>query len=201
MKMLLKNKAKKIGFMTNNKGFSLIEALVAISVVVVGIGGGLMITANSIKVGTLGSQEFIASNLAQEGVEFTRAFRDKYWLEGLDYDQMSSRGYIPKEGVSRSYRVHINSRGKLVMESVLYSDPFANGFLLYNSPGGDLDGVFTHDISKTESIFYRKVDIRRAGVGDEDFLQGGLIVTCVVSWKTNTGNKSVELQDVLYDWK
>ena len=71
------------------KGFSLIETLVAITVLIGAIAGPLTLASQGIKAASLFKNQLIASNLAQEGMELVHAKRDsnilqnKGWMDGI----------------------------------------------------------------------------------------------------------------------
>ncbi len=78
------------------KGFTLIETMVAISILMLGITGPLMLVASSLRNALFARDNITAYYLAQEGIEFVRYVRDdnyilrrdgdtgRDWLEGLD---------------------------------------------------------------------------------------------------------------------
>lgn len=67
------------------RGFSLIETLVAIVVLVGAIAGPLTLASQGIKAASLFKNQLIASNLAQEGMELVHAKRDSNILQGKDW--------------------------------------------------------------------------------------------------------------------
>ncbi len=78
------------------KGFTLVETMIAISVLMLGITGPLMLVASSLRNALVARDTITAYYLAQEGIEFVRYVRDdnyilrrdgatgRGWLEGLD---------------------------------------------------------------------------------------------------------------------
>jgi prepilin-type N-terminal cleavage/methylation domain-containing protein len=78
------------------KGFTLVETLVAISVLTLSIVGPFQIAQNVLSTSYVARDQLIATALAQEGMEYTRAIRDsnflynihnsgtRNWLYGLD---------------------------------------------------------------------------------------------------------------------
>jgi len=68
------------------RGFTLIEILIAISVMTIGIVGIYTIVPNIIAVTGANTDKFIASQLAREGIELVRNIRDTNWLKGLSWD-------------------------------------------------------------------------------------------------------------------
>lgn len=82
-------KAKIKNFLQARRGFSLIESLVASSILLLAITGTLTIASKSIGISSDARDQVTASYLAQEGVEFVRNARDSNvlssvsWLSGL----------------------------------------------------------------------------------------------------------------------
>jgi len=68
------------------KGFTLLEILIAISVMIVGIVGIYALVPKIISVTSVNTDRFIASQLAREGMELVRNIRDTNWLEGESWD-------------------------------------------------------------------------------------------------------------------
>jgi len=75
-----------------NKAFTLIETLVAISVLLLSLAGPLSIAAQALQGAYYARDQVTASYLAQEAVEYVRAIRDQNylanpvapWLTGID---------------------------------------------------------------------------------------------------------------------
>lgn len=65
------------------KGFTLVETLVAITVVVMAIVGPLYVVQQSLNVSRSARDQLVASSLAQEGVEFVRGARDSNYIRNL----------------------------------------------------------------------------------------------------------------------
>ena len=69
---------------TKQSGFTLVETLVAITILLLVIVGPMTISSNAAKSTTYSSDQVIAFFLAQEGAELVQAYRDDYFLEYLD---------------------------------------------------------------------------------------------------------------------
>ena len=66
---------------SGSSGFTLIETIFALTVLVVGVVGAFLAISSSLRIAPASSQEVIASNLAQEGIEVLRNIRDQSMLE------------------------------------------------------------------------------------------------------------------------
>lgn len=64
------------------QGFTIIEAIVAVSIFTIALGAVYAIVSRSIALGGAFRNELVAANLAQEGVEVVRDIRDTNWLRG-----------------------------------------------------------------------------------------------------------------------
>src|SRR3990167_10853612 len=64
------------------KGFTLLESLVAVAILTVGISTAALLVVQSIQVGGKIQKRIVAAHLAQEGVEVIRNIRDSNWLSG-----------------------------------------------------------------------------------------------------------------------
>jgi type II secretory pathway pseudopilin PulG len=75
-----------------NKGFTLLEAIVAIFLITVGIFGISGLISQMITSSTISRQKLIAAYLAQEGIEIVRNIRDKNLIEGRNWDDGLAAG-------------------------------------------------------------------------------------------------------------
>ncbi|HLD21986.1 MAG TPA: prepilin-type N-terminal cleavage/methylation domain-containing protein [Patescibacteria group bacterium] len=74
-------------FISTRHGFTLLETMVAVGILLVGVLSIIFLSGTSIVAGQRMNDEFVAVNLAREGVEAIRAMRDSNWLA---YDTDSS---------------------------------------------------------------------------------------------------------------
>ena len=68
-----------------NKGFTLIETLVAISILLVAVTAAMTLSFQSIRTASLIKNKFVASMLAQEGIELVKNQRDSNFIENEDW--------------------------------------------------------------------------------------------------------------------
>ncbi len=66
--------------MITNRGFTLVEVLVGLSIATIAAVSVAYTIASTNKVADAGKKTFIATNLAHQGLELTRALRDDAWF-------------------------------------------------------------------------------------------------------------------------
>ncbi len=72
--------------MSMKKGFTLVEAMVAVAIVSLAIVGPMYVANSSIVAAGLASDQLTASYLAQEGIEYIRLMRDDAYLYAYSQD-------------------------------------------------------------------------------------------------------------------
>ena len=169
---------------------SIAEAVMAISVITIGLLGVSSLAIQNIQIKGVNRNYLIASMLAQEGIELTRNIRDQNWLNiqndpsdpslawddwitdgsvpntfTVDYESDTTVAHQPDHSVSS-----INDNG-----TRLYVN--GNGFYTHNSAGGTLT-KFRRLISAVDN-------------GDH------LLVSATVSWASGT----YVAETYLYDWR
>src|SRR3989344_8540644 len=102
----------------NNDGFTLIETIVAVGIIVIGLVSALTLITNSFfYVSNIGDR-LVAANLAAEGLEVARNIRDNNWLANLSWNNGLADG---------DYQNSYNSTALL---------PYNGNPLLFDSGGG-----------------------------------------------------------------
>jgi Tfp pilus assembly protein PilV len=92
---------KKI-FKQKNKGFTLVETLVAISIFTMSILGLMSVLASGIADTNYAKQKIVASYLAQEGIEYVRNMRDNLVL----FDAVSPQnGWTAFRSANKNYPI------------------------------------------------------------------------------------------------
>jgi len=168
-----KQKSKK-GLPAHWRGFSMIEVVIAVSIITTALIASLALITSSISSIQLNKTKIIATGLAQEGLEIVRNIRDNNWL---DYKR-SSINWL--DGLSAGdYRVQYDSESLLAFSPTpLKID--SNGFYKYGDSG-------------TNTPFYRKITIQ---IVDENQIK----VTAVVSWTEKRRSEIVSAETRLYNW-
>jgi len=114
-----------------NRGFTLIEALVALVILTIALGPALILASNFSATASVVKNNLIGANLAQEGVEVVRALRDTNWFNGLS------------EGI---YRIEWDSDSLISLGS---NPPLKINNGLYNYTNGT-DTIFKRTITLTK---------------------------------------------------
>ncbi len=70
----------------NERGQSLLEAIIGITVLVAGVVTALALGIITVRAGQISESRTIADNYAREGIERVRNMRDSNWLEGVAWD-------------------------------------------------------------------------------------------------------------------
>ncbi len=153
-----------------NKGFTLIETLVAITILMISIVGPLTIAQKSLMAATLAKDQVIASFLAQEVVEKIKNDRDLHLRSGNKINDTWLTAFDSDSGNC------VNSACPLYIQS---------------------DGIYgTDDTNNNFSKFKKKVTVERGPSSDN---LNEFIVTATIYWNTGTIENQVKLVNVIYN--
>ncbi len=158
------------------KGFTLIEVLIALFVLSMTVVGALSIISLNLANANAIKNSFIASGLAQEGLELTHNLRDNDWFNGRPFGSFGSSGVI-SDG---PYRVQWNS-------SALISNPDNPPILKMNY------GMYTYLSSGSPTIFKRNVQIKKVSAAE-------IVIVVDVTWLERGLPKRVSAEQHLYNW-
>ena len=165
----------------NNKGFSIVEAVVAIYIITMGLIGVLTLVIKNIQVKYINTNMLVASQLAQEGLELVRNIRDTNWLDENDwYDSIYNQDPATGDYLNYTYTITFKS---VIDDSVNIID----------NARMTMDGNFYSHGLGAPSSFYRLITVSDGG----EFL----VVESQVRWQTSKGNHDYIAETYLYDWR
>lgn len=176
--MSVKSQQNKKGWPASRQGQLIIEATVSTSIMIVGLLGIFVLLSRSLNMYHTAAQQYVATNLAAEGIEVTKNILDSNLIRGLAWND---GGFATTE--TKFYGIQYNS---LALE---LGTP--DKYLLYDS----LTGLYALDTG-SQTPYKRIVTIKSLSGDDE------IQVNSVVTYKTNTGaNFEVNLEDHFYNWR
>ncbi len=158
-------------FWQAGSGFTLIETIVAVGIVVVGLVSALSLFATSLSAVTIVRQRIAAANLVQEGIEVTRNIRDTNWIGGLPWNQGLNDGNYQAEWSSSALT------------------PYGDTFLLFDSNSN----LYNYTIGNT-SEFKRRITITNLSPIE-------MMIEVTVTWDNRGRALTVAAEDHFFDWK
>jgi len=193
-----------IFYQKTQTGFSLVETLVAISILLLVIVGPMTISMRTAKSSSFASEQVQAFFLAQEGVEFAQKIRDDLLLKWNGFpggsenspwakftDTTNTGTYRHCFAVSGCGLQWSATAGALA--TVIACDPISN-CAIYRSTAGR--SWFSHTASNnTPTIFTRRVYFTSVDSGS------GVFIRSVVTWRTGSivAEQKVEVNTYLYN--
>jgi prepilin-type N-terminal cleavage/methylation domain-containing protein len=190
------------------RGQSLIELLIAMTVIVVGLAAVSTMIFSNLRLQERSADRLIGANLAREGVELAKSVRDSNWMAGgaTTFDQGLSTG-TDYTGVPRVVN------GNFVGFSFTPDTLDADQALLYQTAwGSGSDGLLVQGpgASGTASPFRRLLTLspicsdyttRSSGSQCNPLTQIGIRVTSQVRWTKRGYDYYSTVEDDLFDWR
>ncbi len=199
-----------------NKGFTILETLVAITIILIAITGPLDIIANSLKASYYSRDEVTAFYLAQEAIEYAKNQRDNNqlddnklytdWLEGVkgagSVDCLNNVGtpnqnkcmLINNSDGSYQYD-QCNTNGCALMK-------MHDGTEIYGASPGEFNAL---DTNFTREVYFTKVLDKSVDVSVQDpngESDNEVIMTVNIYWSNNFGSDNkFTLTTHLFNWK
>jgi len=162
---------KQLRVWQKNGGQLLIESMIAISILIFGLLGIMNLLSRSLSLNNVISSQYIASNLAAEGIELVKNLLDANTIQFKPWNQDINTG---------SYEMAYDSL-------TLNSNQDRN--LLFNAA----DNVYNYQTG--ESTPYKR-DIEIVNIGSDE-----IKINSIVSWQIRGGSYSVNLEDHFFNWR
>ncbi len=185
--------------MTTSRGFTLVETMVAISIVAISIVGPLFALQKGVTASYTARDRLIASALAQEGLEYVHAIRDSNYLFAVANPSIP-RNFLWRLDGSTSNGVtspNCTAGAACIVDMVndtvsacatpttctpLYLSTVTNQYNTQTASGNNIATRFTRSV-KLSIVNVREVT-----------------VTSTVTWRTGQNTYSVSATENLQDW-
>lgn len=170
-------------FKSKSMAFTLVEALVAISILVVGILSAFILVTKVLYNTAVIQDRLTASFLAQEGIELVRQIRDTNLLRALNGESVNW-----KDGLADGrYIIESKAGGEGPVTLVPISEEKGPN-LLYNN---DLK---TYNYSIGEPTTFNR-EIKITSINDDE-----IRVECIMNWQTKKIDFNLTAEDHLFNW-
>jgi Tfp pilus assembly protein PilV len=171
------------------KGFTLVETLVAVTVVLMAIMGPFQLVKDALTASYVARDQLIATALAEEGVEYVRSVRDGNYLYNIN-----------NPGSERDWLYGLNGSGNpnCFATNGCVVDPIQNTVQACGQTCPVLRttsaSLYTQQVSGTATRFTRKVVIENVAAGRE------VRVTVSVTFTSRHTPFTVTVTDNLHNW-
>lgn len=165
-----------------NKGFTILELLIAILVITIGVLGSYSVTQQILVTTISSTHRLTAAYLGKEGIEIVRNIRDTNWINGDSF----SAGLVANGGFDGCNAGYFCEADYNDASLASVADSTAARELM-------LDNFYSYD-SGLNSIYKRKITITPEGADK-------LKVSVEVEWRERSNTHTVTIQENLYDWK
>lgn len=194
-------------------GQSLIELLIAMTVIIVGLTAAGTLIFSNIRLQEQSKERVVADNLAREGIELAKAKRDSNWLAGLPFDDGLYVGtdYTAVPRMDGGTFIDFEFAPTLGVESpALHVKRSTNA----SSSGMFVQGTGSSgsDTGYSRILMFQPIcsdGVSRATALDgqtcADVLGGsskiGIRTLSMLSWTSRGITRSASIVDELYDWR
>ena len=186
-----------------NKGFTLVESLVAIAILMVAIAGPMYLSQKGLATTELSTNQMIASYLAQDGMEAVKNIRDEvalssttiptFWLEPFKQNGcMCADSETQCNNFSTKY-CNIDTTQTDLLNAIVSKEPtyLSNPLRIKNDFSVNFLG-YTLNQTDEASSFRRYINISTTT------LPGEAVVRMRVSW--NGGKNTIDIKDYIYNY-
>lgn len=178
------------------RGYSMVEVLVAISILLLATAGPMTIAARSLQYAQFTAQQNTAFFLAQEGIEAVFKIRAASGLEHLDNPSSNAAWDWMSDGALSSCRnangCDIDWRDDSLTNNIVSCSTIANCKLYFNA--GNSLARYTHQSAGEETPYTRVITISSVSPTEA-------LVRSQVSWESTSaaGTRTVTLQTYVHD--
>lgn len=172
----------------SSRGFTIIETLVAVTVLMIAIAGPLVVASKGLFGALASKDQLTASYLAQESMEVIKNIRDNNLVPPANPD------WLAYNGISLD---NCQKNSPCDASAVSAQEVVTGGHQLYLSPAGS----YNHDSLGLPSIFYRSFFITKpSNTGSCPYNSSNECrVTVVVSWNEGATPYSIAISSELAD--
>lgn len=182
-------------------GFTLIEALIAVTILTLSIAGPLTAASRAIVAAQISRDQLTASYLAQEGIEYVRAMRDNEYLAAYQTGGANVSSFAWSDFLNGSSAASITQ----CITTTCTLDPAramgtGSGLSLQVCSGNTCtplylsNGIYTQQQVGTVTAFTRTVQASTVSANDER-------IVSKVSWSFHNTSYSVTVTDHLTPWQ
>lgn len=205
MKKLFFNKSNteaKGHTLKKERGFTLVETLVAIAIFTLAIIALMSVLGSGVSDTNYAKKKMTATYLAQEGIEYIRNMRDDYSLYEI------STGHNWEEFMDKIVTACATSAGCYFQDADLYSSDYMTDvslnpctgtacYLYYSSD----TSRYSYDNSEGEITDFQRIIKVETGSSTAPFNSGQEIkVISTVKWTQGSGNYSISFSENLFNW-
>lgn len=189
-------------------GFTVLETLIALTVVAVGVVGTLTLSSQTVMGSRSSQHEVVASNLAREGIEVARALRDSNWL-GIEAGELTDDKWDNGlYATGNDYTARAVFGGREWSLDYQFGDIVAcrENCRLYLD---EMTGIYSHDASGTKTVYRRGLTTKP--ICDDHTvvnitcpggkIKVGVQVLSTVEWEEQNHTSSLTLEERLYNWR
>ncbi len=179
---------------SQKRGFTLIEALVAITVLLLSIVGPMAIAQTGIQNSIYAKDQIVAFYIAQEGIEIIRNIRDENALNGRPWLTGIPIGTGGADCASAS-GCGIDIDNMNFIDCTASSGSACNIF--YDEDGlsngsGNPRAIYSHDSNGAQTIYRRSIRITNVSANE-------IVVDAVVAWQSRGATRTITVQSRLFD--
>lgn len=195
---------------TKTAGYSLVEVLVAITVLLLSIVGPMTIAAKGIQTGRFVGEQTTATYLAQEGIESVLAYRNQFSLEQYSLDNYDKADhwdwvgtnaskflgdcFVPSGNIESSRGCNLEWLGSSLEVTKCTGNPVNGSCRLHYQDNVAERSRFTTVTDGDDSPYVREIKLIARGPGEVEVISS-------VSWEANLfgERRSVELRTSIFN--